>query len=183
MKLKPHKAPRTIRIAYKSVYQDGTAHTSDRPPYGLAKVLMRRLKASIKEGQVYKHCPGDGFHYVPGTATFYQDLRGHDPSKFVPFPRNWWIEFQHSNSAIFAHVEDICKLLGIDYGDLYRKAYPGCLPPHTGRGRRTYCERPATLADVAAVISDLEDINFSQLATELEDAVDASRGDTMRLAA
>lgn len=122
--------------------------------------LLAELEAEIEQKMQLSHLhePGQGWHYVPGVA----EIRHNG--------RYWYPCVPTSAGAICAHVEDVCKEMGLDFEELYRRAYPEEeFMPVTDEDRAA-CARPAVFGDSQAVVDDLADVNYHALAAVFEDA-------------
>ncbi len=120
--------------------------------------VIREFDEQLEDKQYeYIHKVGDGWHYLPGEPNY------------VFNGKYWYLERMSSEGCVLAHVEDICKLAGINFVDLQKAAYPDAEPQVVQEKDRKGCERPATLDDVQGVLDSLEDINYHSLNSTLED--------------
>lgn len=127
---------------------DRYVQTDRRPPAAVDEDLRREIRLRTTS----KHKPGDGWHYIPASPA-------------IVFSGSYWFpDVPSSEGCVLAHVWQICSLYGIDYKSLYQAAYPNepCLPP--GHWDFYWLERDATRKDARAVLRDLEQINYPNLA-------------------
>ncbi len=135
------------------------APTDERPSPAQDAQLRRELERHLVEGLVHQHSPGHGWHLVPGQAA-------------IAFNGQWWCAIRPSSEdAVLAHVMDICEAAHLKFEVLWQEAYPQLELPIITNEHRQFCTRPATLQDVAAVLSDLESINYHRLHAVLRSAV------------
>lgn len=145
-------------IAYNS--QTGEFEPTELRPS--PKQLNELREAAARKTKYTKlHSPGDGWHYLPGPVIFALESSG-----------RWFNLRETSEGCVFAHLEEICTLAGLDFQELCARAYPD-EDIRVGDEDRIHCVRSATLNDVQAVIGDLDDINYGTLAHEVEKLVAA----------
>jgi hypothetical protein len=143
-------------VFYERVASHTWTSTHRRPGDGTMQLLREELDAKKQ----HLHSPGDGYHYIPGPREYWFDGRA------------WCAEVPSSMGAILAHVEDICHAYNLNFADLYRSAYPDDEVYVVEREDHDACAQPAEHNDLVHVLNDLEDVNYSQLATALSDALE-----------
>lgn len=138
--------------------------TDKRPSDWMRGYLLKQAKEMRRH--LHDHLPGDGYHEL--AHCYHVCLRGEDLRG-----EEWFGQFETSEGAVLAHVEDICLLAGIDYDVLVMQAYNRVM--RASANDRRACRRAATLADIDAVMDDLEDINYHTLAHVLQCALEEWR--------
>jgi hypothetical protein len=123
---------------------------TDERPEDLWDLVMRQPSTGTL------HSPGDGYHLTP---LLIFDL--YHP-EYV-----WTVNQADSSTAVLAHYRQLCELTGLDAHTIYQEVYDD--NPYTHWDDTWMCARAATLADVSAVISDLEQVNYISLAERMKE--------------
>lgn len=143
------------------------AETDERPP----GEEIKRILENLQQQPIHKHTPGQGWHYVPSEPRLLKTEFG------------WIAELESSEGAIWAEVEELCKLFEFDYKDLFLKAYPGTEPgtePTVDQEdrkmlvkRSLFSDAAITPYDVDEVLKDIEAINDGGFLNVLKAAIEA----------
>jgi hypothetical protein len=120
---------------------------------------LQQLEEEFQREKSFRHKPGDGYHYLSLSAIAYL------------YRAKWSLQLKTSHGSVLAHVEDLCKELGLDFQALCKEAYPNDEISPATQEDRDACDRPATKDDIQAVLDDLEDIDFRNLKTVLKNAI------------
>lgn len=160
-RIRHSRVAREIEPHYVELRDGEFRETQLRP--ALREIDVIAQKVARIEARTYKHRAGDGIHYVPS------------PLAIVRIGKEWIPMRRQSHTAIWAHADDICRVLGLSYADLRLQFHPDESRYIVSAQDRADCATRATLSDALKVCADLRAIREHEIARCIEQKLSERR--------